>query len=1092
MVSRSRRAAGALDSPLGKKTKVAKTAARGTAGHLHLLRQARLELFRGEEKQRALAAQLEAARSRLNEAQATAKIGSWSAGLSADAFFWSDEMYRIYGLNLADEPPTAERLLELTHPDDRDRARTVYAEIFKRPMPPRLDVRLLLPGGVLKFVEQRWKIEYNAQGSAVRAYGTCQDVTENVRVGQSLRESQTQFKIASRLSRVGGWWVDVIRRTITWSDEVCALLEVPPGTSPTYEGAIEFYAPGSRDAIRQASLDVERVGRPFDIELEMITANGHSRWVRSMAEAVRDAAGNIVQVQGVLQDLTEQKRRDDESRRLETQLTNTLESLTIGFITVDADWRVIYFNDEAERLLGNRPAVLGSVLWQQFPELLDTQFERGFRAALSTHQSTATEAPLGVGGAALRAVADPVDGGLALFLRDYSAEWAALRQLRLLEAGVAQVNDIIFICEAPLAPHRKPIVRFVNEAFSRITGYSRAEVLGKPVRFLAGPATDRAVMERIRKGIRNLEPVYTEMLNYTKSGSPFWLEVAIVPIAERGSKLSHFVAILRDISERKRDQEALQKLNSDLEIRVRDRTAELTLATEEAERANRAKSIFLATMSHEIRTPMNGVISLVELLTQTALDSEQGEMVTLIRDSADSLLHIIDDILDFSKIEAGKLSLASDPLSIASSIHAMCRLLDPGAESRGVKLTWWVDPKIPSTLLGDELRLRQVLLNLIGNAIKFSGGREEAGRVAVRAEVISTSPGAVTVQISVADSGIGIDPATLARLYTPFAQADGSTTRRFGGTGLGLAISRDLVRLMGGTIEVQSEIGKGTEFKVQIEFPTAPDAARQSALPSGRQTLRVHGGGRHVLVAEDHDTNREVIGRQLRTLGVTADFAMDGGQALELWRTGKYSILITDLRMPALDGYELTAAIRSEESGTHRTAIIALTANALPEEATRCREAGMDDYLTKPVRLAGLGAALEKWLGAFEVPTTVDEVPIAPSGEESSRPIDLRALIALVGNDAEAVNAVLAKFRRNAEQLGKVVIEAARGRMANDAMDAAHKLKAGARSVGAAALGDLCELLESAGEAGDAQAMLELVPAFSAELDAVCAVLGPR
>ena len=296
-------------------------------GQIYLLRQAQLDLQRSESEQRALASELLAEQARLVEAQATAKIGSWSADLATGTVEWSQEMFRIYGLERGESPSPADAATRF-HPEDSVRAVETFSQLRARPAAGRLDMRLLPPGDVVKFVEHRWNVERDASGIARRVYGTCQDVTERVHAEQSLRESQTQLKIATRLGRIGSWSADPGTRAIVWSDEMCAIYGVPPGTSPTFEEAIEFYAPQHRETILQVSLDCVERGIPFDLELEIIGAQGQSLWVRSIAEAVRDAHGMIVHIDGAVQDLTERKQREDEARRLATQLTNTLESLT--------------------------------------------------------------------------------------------------------------------------------------------------------------------------------------------------------------------------------------------------------------------------------------------------------------------------------------------------------------------------------------------------------------------------------------------------------------------------------------------------------------------------------------------------------------------------------------------------------------------------------------------------------------------------------------------------------------------------------------------------------------------------------------------
>ncbi|MDO8990954.1 MAG: ATP-binding protein [Sideroxyarcus sp.] len=569
-------------------------------------------------------------------------------------------------------------------------------------------------------------------------------------------------------------------------------------------------------------------------------------------------------------------------------------------------------------------------------------------------------------------------------------------------------------------------------------------------------------------------------------------------------------ALLSLIEDQKLVEEQVRKLNDELEERITVRTAALEQAKIESEQSNRAKSEFLAAMSHEIRTPMNGVIGMIDVLQQSSLNSAQMEMSNIIHDSAYALLAIIDDILDFSKIEAGKLQTENVPMSVDDVVDSACETMSLIALHKDVELTLFTDPVIPSQVMGDPGRLRQILVNLTSNAVKFSSGQARQGKISVRTLPTESTTTQVTLEFRVSDNGIGIDDATQARLFTPFSQADSSTTRTYGGTGLGLAISRQLAKIMGGDITVQSEPGKGSVFIVRLAFLRLPEpsaatpdlvaglhclvagganglaedivaylahagalverkaeltavqewiasrppgmcivvidtaatnlpldqlraAARaypeqethfvvvrrgkrrmprvedddlvlvdgnvlsRKALlkavavaagrikvpdwqaPSGESKVltpltreEARRQGRLILIAEDNEINQKVVLQQLRLLGQTADIASDGRDALNCWQSGAYGILLTDLHMPEMDGYELTSTIRAAEAGKIHIPIIAFTANALKGEAEHCREIGMDDYLSKPVQLVSLKTMLDKWLPVAAEPLAGD------------------------------------------------------------------------------------------------------------------------
>jgi signal transduction histidine kinase/CheY-like chemotaxis protein/HPt (histidine-containing phosphotransfer) domain-containing protein len=520
---------------------------------------------------------------------------------------------------------------------------------------------------------------------------------------------------------------------------------------------------------------------------------------------------------------------------------------------------------------------------------------------------------------------------------------------------------------------------------------------------------------------------------------------------------------------------------------AQDDEAAMAATRDAAVAASLAKSEFLAAMSHELRTPLNAVVGVTWLLEQSHLTDEQRQHAHLIRAGGMQLLAVIDDVLDLSRIEAGKLALAPRAFAVRELFEAAVRLLVPRAAEKGLAIGMQVAADVPAHLVGDEGRLRQILINLLGNAVKFT----ERGRV----DLIVKTEGA-RLAVTVRDTGIGIAADKQEMVFERFTQADTSTTRRYGGTGLGLAISRQLVELMGGSIGVRSEPGVGSEFWFAVELPRAEKEAVVPSTPAARAATLP--AGVRVLVVEDDLTNQFVSRRMLELLGCQVAIASSGPEALARAATDVYDVVLMDCQMPGMDGYETTARIRAS-SGTATDAkvpIVGLTAYAMRGDRARCLEAGMDDYLAKPVVWDQLRMTLERWVSAQRTPAPIEPpppppAPVAPSVLDPARIAFLRSL------DVEGQPSMLPELRRTfVENAQRMVTDLHRALEASDVRafrTVRHKLQGACLNMGAGQLAAMAAALpvtdsfDAAGIARGLDAMDGALRAVREELERLTA-----
>ncbi len=775
-------------------------------------------------------------------------------------------------------------------------------------------------------------------GRGIGVLGTYEDITERKRAEEALRVSEQRYRLLFERNLAAVFCTTLAGRILDCNEAFAQIL----GYGSRQRGlAIHagdiYYDPDDRTAFIQR-LKAEKT---VQSELRLRRQDGSAVWVIAKASLSEHSDGSPALIEGTFIDITERKLAEGALEASEKRFRTLFENSTVGLYRTTPDGQILMANPALVRMLGyetldelacrdlEKSGFEPNYPRQVFREQIERDGEvRGLEAAWQRRDGSTIS---------VRESAKAVRGerGEVLYydgiVEDITQRKWAQDALRASEERYRQLfeRNLAGVFRATLQGK----ILDCNQACARVLGYgSREELLSVPLSELfADPAdglTARDLLLR-EKTLTNFEVPLRR-----KDGSAVWILENVSLISNGTPQFVEGTFI--DISERHQAEQEMRK------------------AKEAAEAANRAKSDFLANMSHEIRTPLNGIMGMTDLVLDSNLDPEQRDDLNTVKESANSLLGIVNDILDFSKIEARKLDMEHLEFNLKDSVDETLRALYLRAEQKQLELACHFHPDLPATVVGDPGRLRQVLVNLIGNAIKFT----ERGKVGVRVEKLSETAKEVNLHFSVSDTGVGIPPDRQGAIFEAFVQADTSSSRRFGGTGLGLTIANQLVDLMGGVMWVESAVGNGSTFHFTVHLGRleAPKERRPSAATvtprEARKRLRI-------LVAEDNPVGLLLAIRLLEKRGYVAVPASSGRQALAALEKEEFDLVLMDVQMPDLDGFEATAAIREKErlTGAHLP-IVALTAHAMRGDRERCLAAGMDGYVTKPIQSEELFAAI--------------------------------------------------------------------------------------------------------------------------------------
>ncbi|HPS62396.1 MAG TPA: PAS domain S-box protein [Bacteroidales bacterium] len=819
--------------------------------------------------------------------------------------------------------------------DDTSSAAVRYLrEQVRKGEPFECDILNYRKSGTPYWLRLRGMALRTESGEVTRYFAIEEDITHLKEAEKALLESEARYRDL----------IENVNEIVYETDENGTITYISPAlekvlgyTQEEIIGKNYLYLLGDSDEIKVAKLADLTENKVLIVEHELHNKQGELRWIRfSTTAVVKD--GRLMGGNGVLIDITDKKVTEENLRKSESRMTALIRNLKGGVLLEDEHRRIVITNQNFCDMFGV-PAP---------PESL-----KGADCSMSAEQSkhlfrnpdefmSRIAVVLREGKPALNEELEMANGHF--FLRDYipitidgdsrGHLWKyvditdqKIQEVRLKQKEEQYRNIIANMKMGLLETDLDDTIEYVNQQFCEMTGYTTAELLGqKSVDLLVAEDFRGIVREKSRLRINGTTDTYEVQVRVKGGGMRWWLTSGGPNFNDKGA-LTGTIGISVDIT----GQKALEE--------------ELKVARRKAEESSRAKEAFLAHMSHEIRTPLNAILGMIREISREPMTAKQHFQIQNAGLASQHLLSIVNDVLDLTKIESGQMSLENTAFSLQSVINSAVSILTPGAEDKNLKLHKRIAPELSPAYLGDANRIKQILLNLLTNAIKFT----EKGEVSVECTFTPSTEGRHRIQLSVTDTGIGMDEDFLSHLFDKFSQGDPTTARKYGGTGLGMAITRELVQLMNGTVQVTSRKGAGSRFEILLELePVAEGPADiQSTLENFNELEKTE-----VLLVEDNSLSRLVAHNALSHYGISVTEAVNGAEAVEILKEKRFDLILMDLQMPVMDGLTATACIRKELKLD--TPVIALTANAFKAELDRCIASGMNDYITKPFEESAL------------------------------------------------------------------------------------------------------------------------------------------